>query len=115
VYIPFLENYAVVLAAGQSWHTDWVPYPEDNHTADLLYACKSYISGTLNVRVETTWDSDTPTDLGGPQIGAVLVGITDLPNPGTGFGPFVRLHLDALVDTLLLISVWLTPKREDVP
>lgn len=109
--LTLLKNFTFVGDAGRPWTTDRIHFPAGHRRAQLAVLTKSRIGASVvQVRLQTTFDTDTVTSVGGATP-TPAPGVATFVDIGTGLGPLVRLQLTAGgADTQVVFSVFLTPK-----
>lgn len=98
-------------ANGSSMNTEWVRIADGFQNWQLTVQVHSRISTTTaTVQLQTSWDGSSQTALGS-AVALATVGL-NTQDITTGMGPMVRLAFSATADSVVVLSVWLTPKSE---
>lgn len=107
--LTIVQDFAFVAASGQSFNTPWIAFPAEHERAQIVVICKSRVSGTLLAQMQTTWDTDSESNVGSAaSVNAQGTTITDIT---TGLGPMIRFNLaGSAADTIMVISIYVTPK-----
>jgi hypothetical protein len=107
--ILLAKDLAFVAANGQAWSMDWIAVPAEYQLWQLVFVVKTRVGGTLQVFLDTTWDTDSTSNVAGGSLGAVGTTIIDITS---GMGPLARLRFNPVGTTQLMFSAYLTPKAE---
>ena len=109
--ITLLKYFTYAGANGSGFVSDWVRVPEGHQNWQLTVLIHGRIAGTTGTaRIATTWDTGLTSNPGttanlatvGPQVQDIT----------TGVGPFVRVAISSTADSIVTMSVFLTPKSE---
>ena len=110
-HIAILKHFTFAAASGQTFTSDWIRLPEGYQLWQLVVLIHCRIStsaGTL--QGETSWDTGVPS-LVGSTANLATLGNTPV-NITTGMGLMFRVVLAASggADSVVTLSVYLTPK-----
>jgi hypothetical protein len=107
--IVLAKDMAFVAANGQGWSMDWIAVPAEVQLWQLVFVVKTRVGGTLQVFLDTTWDTDSTSNVTAGALGAVGTTLIDITS---GVGPMVRLRFNPVGTTQLMFSAYLTPKQD---
>lgn len=110
VYV-LAKNLTVIGDTGQDWATDWVSVPASHENWQLVIIVKGFVSGNLDVSLETTWDTDAAIEVSGSSL-AITTTLNSVVALAGGVGPMVRLAFSPTGTTHVLLSAYLTPKSD---
>lgn len=109
--ITLLKNFTYAGANGNGFVSDWVRIPEEHQNWQLTVEIHGHTSGSAGtVRLATTWDTGL-TSNPGTTVSLTALGL----NPQditTGMGPMVRVAITSTADSIVTMSVFLTPKND---
>lgn len=108
--LTLLERFTYEGDGSTAYFTPWVPYPAEFASALLVLISHSRAeNGQVDLRLQTSWDSSTPVNVGAVMFPASPS--TQVQAISTGFGPMVRLLLSGSAAAEVVISVFLVPQR----
>lgn len=107
-----LKYFTWAAANGGSFQTEWMQIPPGFQNWQLVAQVHGRISTTAGtVQLQTSWDTSAVTSLGSTA-NLATANTPQEQDISSGVGPLVRLTFAATADTVVTISVWLTPKSE---
>jgi hypothetical protein len=114
--IGLLENLTFVGAEGDSWSTDWIPFPPNQKELQLAVQVKTRMGdSSVLVEIETSFDTTDMASTIGVNVTATNPGVSIGPATPLFLGPLVRLRLTAQPTvqnfSAMILSAWLTPKQ----
>lgn len=107
--ITLLRLFTLAAANAGGLATDWIRVPEGYQNWQLVVIIHGRISTTAGTgTLQTTWDTETATGVGSSfNLATVGVAAQDI---SSGVGPMVRLGFACSADSVVVLSVYLTPK-----
>lgn len=108
--IVLCKNLAFVGVSGQTLVLDWTGFDSAYKNADFVAEVKSYETGTVNFKLQTSTDGATTADLGTTDLTAAGRTVTSITS---GLLPLVRLVITASgATTRAVVSAYLLPKHD---
>jgi len=109
--ITLLKYFTLAIGSGTPFNTEWIRVPEGFQNWQLTVLVHGAISTTnATLQLQTSWDTSFEDSIGSPQ-GLAIPG--PFPQDITaGMGPLVRINFTATADSVVTLSVYLTPKSE---
>lgn len=107
--IILLKNFTYAGANGDGFVSDWVQIPEENQNWQLIVEIHGRVSATAgSLRLATSWDSGLTLNPGS-SVNLATVGINSQ-DITTNMGPLIRVAIQSTADSIVTMSVYLTPK-----
>jgi hypothetical protein len=107
-----LKYFTFAAANGEEFLSEWMRIAEVHQNWQLVVLVHSGISTSAGgLQLQTTWDTGLEEDVSGATTNLATRGISRV-EITQGVGPMVRVQLTATADTVVTISVYLTPKSE---
>jgi hypothetical protein len=109
--ITLLKNFTYAGGNGNGFVTDWVRIPEHFQNWQLVVEIHGAISTSLGtIRLATTWDTGL-TSNPGASVSFTSTGLNSQ-DINTGMGPMIRVAITSTADSIVTMSVYLTPKSD---
>ena len=114
--IVLLKNFTFELEVGQSFTTDWIPFPSEHKNADMHVHLQSIVPTGLttgvNTQLQATYDTVEEASVGGGVNQNLPGSTTD--NITSDLGPMARVRIanPESVAIFGIVSVWLQPKSD---
>lgn len=106
--IVVVKNLTLALSNGQAWATDWINFPAEHQTADMVIVVQGFTSINFTAQAQCSYDTVTTLSAGAAAapvaVGNFVTAIT------SNLGPMLRVLFTGTGSTIATISIYLTPK-----
>lgn len=106
--IVICKNLTLALSNGQQWATDWINFPAEHVSADMVIVVQGFTAISFSIQGQSSYDTETTLSAGAAAapiaLGNVVIGIS------SNLGPMFRVLFTGTGATVATISIYLTPK-----